>query len=184
MTNIAGIYEIKIKRIAFDTGIDKEMVSKIFERFEREDKIIYNNEYIIFRNWTKHQTINESVKAGIERIYEEVSKEITNIALTRWGTRWGLAVLLNLTIPNLIESNSTLLKPKRRKSPPTLFVNSDVALFDVFKDEFYSNAKYMKFDAEYYFEAVKNWSDEKGATRIDWIATARKFAMKDADSAL
>ena len=32
-TNIAGIYEISIKQIAFDTGIDKEMVEKIFQRF-------------------------------------------------------------------------------------------------------------------------------------------------------
>ena len=40
-TNICGIYEIPLKIIAVETGIDKEMVKKILQRFESDKKIFY-----------------------------------------------------------------------------------------------------------------------------------------------
>ena len=33
LTDICGVYEIPLKNIALDTGIDKEMVEKIIKRF-------------------------------------------------------------------------------------------------------------------------------------------------------
>jgi len=45
--NLLGIYEISLRRIAFDTGIDKDKVIKSLARFEADGKIYYCNEYII-----------------------------------------------------------------------------------------------------------------------------------------
>jgi hypothetical protein len=50
--------------------------------------------------------------------------------------------------------------------------------FELFESKFL-NSKYEVFDIEYYYEAVKNWSDSKGAKMIDWVACARGFMLKD-----
>jgi len=71
-TNIAGIYEIPIKNIAVDTGIDKEMVIKIFKRFEDEGKIKYKDGWLVIKNFIKHQKINPKITKGIEIIKETV----------------------------------------------------------------------------------------------------------------
>ncbi len=66
LTNISGIYEVTIRQVAFDTGIDKSMVMKILNRFEKDDKIIYRNGWIAIKNFIKHQTLNPKIKIGIE----------------------------------------------------------------------------------------------------------------------
>ena len=67
LTNIAGIYEIQLKRMSFDTGIDKDMVIKILERFEESKKIKYENGWIGIANFLKHQSIkNQKIKKGIQ----------------------------------------------------------------------------------------------------------------------
>jgi len=53
--------------------------------------------------------------------------------------------------------------------------------FPKFKEKFLTE-KYKQYDAEHYFEAVKNWSDGKGEKRIDWIAVARSFVKNDGDN--
>ncbi len=77
-TNLAGIYEINIKLIAFETGIDKDMILKIIDRFKEDGKLSYNNNYIILVNWTKHQNLrNKNIRLGIARILnDEVSSEV------------------------------------------------------------------------------------------------------------
>lgn len=64
-TEICGIYEIPLKTVATDTGIDKDMVEKIIERFSKDDKVHYKKGWIAIKNFTKHQTLNPSVRIGI-----------------------------------------------------------------------------------------------------------------------
>ena len=65
MISICGIYEIAIRRIAFDTGIDKDMIVKILHRFERDNKILYKDGWIAIKNFIKHQAVNTNIKIGI-----------------------------------------------------------------------------------------------------------------------
>lgn len=65
-TDISGMYEVPLKNIALDTGIDKEMVIKILNRFERDNKIFYENGWIVIKNFAKHQLDNPKVLRGIE----------------------------------------------------------------------------------------------------------------------
>lgn len=53
--------------------------------------------------------------------------------------------------------------------------------FPKFKEKFLTD-KYKQYDAEHYYEAVKNWSDGKGEKRIDWIAVARSFVKNDGNN--
>lgn len=72
LTNIIGIYEITIRRIAFDTGIDKDMVLKILDRFELDKKIRYKNGWIVVKNFIKHQKDSPSINKGIELLLKQI----------------------------------------------------------------------------------------------------------------
>jgi len=65
LTNISGIYEIPLKTIAFETGIDKDSVAKILLRFEEANKIKYFNGWIAVRNFLKNQSLNPKVCTGV-----------------------------------------------------------------------------------------------------------------------
>jgi len=108
LCNIAGIYEIQLRRIAFDTGIDKDMLEKLFSRLEKDGKLIVIDDWIVIVNHIKHQShTNPNINKGISRIIQELPEKIRDSK----GLR-GLPhlTLLNLTLPNLTLPNVT--KPK------------------------------------------------------------------------
>ena len=72
LTNILGIYEISVRQIAFDTGIDKDMVIKILERFKKDNKIRYIDGYIAIKKFVKYQADNPKINKGIELLLKEV----------------------------------------------------------------------------------------------------------------
>lgn len=76
LTNVCGIYEISLRRIAFDTGIDREMVLKILQRFKKEDKIYYLEGWIIIKNFIKHQSFNQNMKIGAEKVFNAIPDKI------------------------------------------------------------------------------------------------------------
>ncbi len=78
LTNIAGIYEITIRRISFDTGINEEQVLEILNKFGEAKKIFYENDYIMIRAFPKHQNWNlrGKIKKGIEAILCELPNEL------------------------------------------------------------------------------------------------------------
>lgn len=71
-TNISGIYQIPLKTIATDTGFDKEMIIKILDRFEEDQKIKYENGWVAIKNFIKNQ--NEKSQMVIKGIQNEIKK--------------------------------------------------------------------------------------------------------------
>jgi NADH/NAD ratio-sensing transcriptional regulator Rex len=66
-TNMLGIYELSIKKISFETGLTKDIVSKALESFERIGKIKYKENYLILLNFLKHQHFNTNmIKSAID----------------------------------------------------------------------------------------------------------------------
>mgnify|MGYP003967556755 FL=1 len=76
LCNVAGIYEIKIKRIAYETGFDKEMVEKILGRFEKDDKLMKKDDWLIVVNFAKNQANNPNILKGMQRIIGELPDKI------------------------------------------------------------------------------------------------------------
>ena len=77
LCNIAGVYEIQLRRIAFDTGIDKDMLEKIFQRFEKDGKLLRIDDWVLIINHAKHQSYkNPNVSKGIKRILEELPQKV------------------------------------------------------------------------------------------------------------
>ena len=73
-TNISGIYELPIRTIAFETGIDKEMLEKMIPRYG--EKIRYIDGWIVIKNFVKNQFPNKSIKIGIKSALDKVPPEI------------------------------------------------------------------------------------------------------------
>lgn len=115
-TNLVGIYELDTRRMAFETGIDKDMVTKILERFERDKKIVCFEGWVIICKWAKYQNHNSpQIKAGYERILKElpakIKEKLYGIDTLYIPYADGIDTLSYLTLLNSTLPNSTLLKP-------------------------------------------------------------------------
>jgi len=66
LTNITGIYEISLRRIAFDTGIEMGAVSNILKRFKKDKRIYYADGWLYIKNFVKNQVLNPSIIGGIK----------------------------------------------------------------------------------------------------------------------
>lgn len=124
-TNIAGIYEISIKQIAFDTGIDKEMVEKIFQRFEKDHKMLFKDGWIVIANFINYQKINPNVKKGIEENLQKVPYEIMQgfQRLSKALNYLNLNLNLNYNLNNNLNLNdlNQFYNPEKKKIKyPTL----------------------------------------------------------------
>ena len=102
--NLSWIYDISIKRIAFETWFDKDMIEKIIQRFTKDEKIYYIDGYIFIKNFIKNQIVNPSVKEWIKR--EILSKPQSLIRKIQAVPSLGSECL---TLLNLTLLNSTLL---------------------------------------------------------------------------
>lgn len=90
LTNIAGIYKITVRRISFDTGIAVSVVSEKLDMFEKSGKAAFFEEYIIIRNWPKHQKLSsKDTKAGIERVIVALPESV-RLALKRFNYQYAL----------------------------------------------------------------------------------------------
>ena len=120
LCNIAGIYEIRNNRIAYETGFDKDMVEKIKQRFIRDKKMICVNDWIILLNFVKNQSNNPSVLAGVQRILNDLPENVSNklTACIQAGGSLSYFTLLNLTLLNSTQRkiNEPVINPNNQVS--------------------------------------------------------------------
>lgn len=102
-TDISGVYEIPLKTVAVDTGIDKEMVIKVVKRFDKDNKIKYRDGWVAVKNFIKHQKQNPKIKRGIE------------ISMTKCP-QWCIDYVYSMD--SLSHSNSNLNSNSNIKSEP------------------------------------------------------------------
>jgi hypothetical protein len=75
--SLTGIYEIPLKFIAMETGLDKEMVTKILNRFEEKKKVLYREGWLCVLNYPKYQSFKgEKLEIALEREIKAVPKDI------------------------------------------------------------------------------------------------------------
>lgn len=71
-TNMLGIYEHHVKKIAFETGIDKDMVLKLFDRFTEAKKVKYKDGHVILLNFLKNQSFNSNMQISAIRTWNDL----------------------------------------------------------------------------------------------------------------
>ena len=65
LTTIAGVYELPLKRVAFDTGLPPKEISAMFSKLENDGKLMRQDDWIGIVNFIKHQSLNPKVRQGI-----------------------------------------------------------------------------------------------------------------------
>jgi len=79
LTNIAGVYQISMRRMCFDTGLKENSIKEIIGLFQQKKKVFYYDEtYIILPNWPKHQKwqTRTKIKYGIISCLQELPKKV------------------------------------------------------------------------------------------------------------
>lgn len=76
LTTIAGVYEISLKRAAFDVGLSMKEIGKVFDRLEADGKIIRQGDWLGIVNFIRHQSLNPKVLRGIEIELAKVPRSV------------------------------------------------------------------------------------------------------------
>lgn len=125
--SLCWIYELHMRKIEMELWFDKDLVRRIFDRFESNEKIYYKDWFVFIANFIKNQSMNDNMRKGVMRELESL-----------WWERLGLfcnlkgferlsnalepfdilySTLLNLTKPYLTWLNWTWLDEVSKKSP-------------------------------------------------------------------
>lgn len=161
-TEICGVYEVSLKQIALDTGIDREeMLPKLIKRFERDNKIFYIDGWVYVKNFTKHQNMNPKVEAGIERSYNLIPQAIRDKIDS-------LSIAYDSLSHSNSNSNSNLNSNPKRKQiayAETSSAGDDIVeVIESFKEVNPSYKKYFGNTTQR--AAVKRMLDEHGKEKL------------------
>lgn len=81
LTNIAGVYQITLDRMIFDTGFNENTIKHILEKFEVVKKCYYRDGWLILPSWPKHQKWQQrsKIKQGIDICLSSTPKNIISL---------------------------------------------------------------------------------------------------------
>lgn len=122
LCNVAGIYEIRLNRVAYETGFEKDTVDRIKQRFIKDGKMLAVDDWIIMANFAKNQSFNPNVLAGMQRIIDDLPDKVKAL---KGFERLSYFTLLNLTLPNLTKRTEEV-----KKQPPTNEVSELIKEFE------------------------------------------------------
>lgn len=82
-TNMIGVYEVSTRKIEFETGIDN--VDNWIQKLQADKKILRIGEYVILKNFIKHQNYNKNMKISAIDDFNALPPEIKDpsIVLSR-----------------------------------------------------------------------------------------------------
>lgn len=174
-TNICGIYEIPIKQIALDTGIDKENLEKVFlPRFAKAKKIYYINGWVYIKNFLKHQKASGNVKLGIENGLKEVPSEIM-AKISKLSDTPPTQGKHSLKLELESELESELEVEDRKKIPPPKKEKQDYKIIDEFLKEIQTIlgatkwASAQQWTRVYAQKCLKEYGKEKTLEAVKWM---------------
>lgn len=129
LTELSGAYEISLRRIAFDTGIDGDMIAKILARFDDAGKMTYRDGWILIANFQSYQALNPKIQQGIDRALKDAPTWIQD------RLSIGYQSLSYLDLDSNLDSNSHSDPNSGANTTRTVDFGYPVALlFDAFPD--------------------------------------------------
>jgi len=91
-TTQCGIYELPMKVMQFETGLDKNTIEQYLQKFEADGKILYSKETseVFMVNWLKYNNIDSpKVKACIRKELMQVKNKSLLIAFLKTAKQLG-----------------------------------------------------------------------------------------------
>ena len=111
LTNISGVYEVSLNRIAFDTGIDSLSIQETLSKFSKSDKIYYIDGWIFIRNFSKHQKAkSRKIQIGIKHSLSEIPAKVKQKIDS-------LSIAFDISESESEPKSESKLKPKVEKTP-------------------------------------------------------------------
>jgi hypothetical protein len=111
LTNIAGVYQISMRRMVNDTKFQEAEIRRIIMKFQEAGKAYYyNEEFLVLPNWPKHQRWEKhsKINAGIKICLEKLNPDLISF-LKSIGYRYPIDSLSiaydSLSIPYTYPSN-------------------------------------------------------------------------------
>jgi hypothetical protein len=176
-TELCGYYELPLRVMAFETGLDMEMLNKIIKRFAADKKVFYHEGWIWVVNYEEHQVVNTSMKVNAIRSKEKVPYGI----LRYFETLGGDSVDTVSTQGRHIKHKDRDKDKDKRGSGGDLYRHIDY-LKDVPEDdlkEFSSKLNCSPSQIRGKAEDLLNYCRAKGRTYKDYKAFLRNALKKD-----
>ena len=149
LTNIAGVYKLTPKRVAFDTGFNLDTVNHIMQKFEKSRKAYRHGEYIILPNWPKHQQwekrdgIRKGIAAVLKSLPEELIRFLSEAGYQFPGVEGGLMGGRTHQEPRYLDSDSDSdldidIDKDKNKNAVKPASDEKSVLFTAFRDSFHA----------------------------------------------
>lgn len=101
-TEMCGAYQLSIKRIAFDTGLDRSIIVAGLGKFAESGKVEYIDGWVILRNFAKHQINNPRVARGAARSLNECPEWVQVKVRSTLNTPLTLSVPVRVQVPDTV----------------------------------------------------------------------------------
>ena len=174
-TNI-WIYEISIRTMCFETGIEKDTLLKMLDRLN--DKMLYIDGWICLKNFCIHQSPNKNMLTWMRRVWEKEIPLTLKEKLKPFANHFKGLVndsLLNLTKPNLTKPNSKEGKINSELVVPDVTTQSEPIweIVDIFKSITHEevlkkyNITQEEFDEEY-IKFIWHWKSPIQSWKNKW----------------
>jgi hypothetical protein len=109
-TNIAGVYEITIKKISWDTAIDREEIKQILNKFVNDCKIEKHGDYVVLINFFKHQDYKGKRLVGADQIIRSLPKDVKELQSVK---------MMQENIDTLSQKDDTVSENEDKNEPRT-----------------------------------------------------------------
>jgi hypothetical protein len=183
LTNMLGVYEIPLRRIAFDTGIDADMVKKIIDRFDRDGKFSYVDGYLVVHKFLEHQRLNTNMKTSAENEFLALPDNVkrSNKLQRVLKALKGLGMLSKIEIESEIESEVELEREREseKKSETVPVRTRPPSVEDVKK--FFLNNSSDEGEAEIFHAHYdsQGWEKQNGMAITSWQSLAIKWIKRN-----
>lgn len=164
-TNMLGIYELSIKKMSFDTGIDKDIILKALKKFESLSKVKYVKNHIVLVNFMKHQNYNTNMKKSAIDIYNELPNELKNSELS-------------ISKDNPLEGFERLSNHYGMVSKEEVELEYEIEEEKEGKEEIKDTPSAFSF----YYELLKLGAEKQLVS--DWLAVRKKKKLTNTETAL
>jgi hypothetical protein len=116
--SLCGIYEVPLRYIALETGLDREVVVKIFVRFEEKKRIIYRDGWVCVLNYPKYQSFKgEKLEVALTNEIKAVPKDILDIFI-EYGYPMDTLSLLSMDMDMERDKDMEQDRGKRTRKKP------------------------------------------------------------------
>lgn len=105
-TNMLGIYNLSIRRIAYDCNLNEQTTRRCIKKLEEALKIIYCKGHIIIPDWISQNAMNPSMKQSAMKDFDKLPDEVRS------------------ELPPQLLSAIQKMRPRTAHAVPTLFTQT------------------------------------------------------------